>query len=144
VNPDLAPGALQKPAKGTAHAERVQKRMAVESHEDREKTKARKRDGYRCRWPGCDCFERRDRIEVAHIEDKGMGGDHGLRSDADMLICLCVARHQGRPSLHSGDLRIEPLTVAGTNGPCAFWKVGDDGREYLVAQERAPFVYERD
>lgn len=132
-----------KPAKGSAREERRQKREAVEDYEDREKTKARKRDGYRCRWPGCDCAERHERIEVAHIHDKGIGGDHGLRSSVDQLICLCVARHQGRPSLHSGDLKIEPLTAEGTNGPCNFWRQDDKGW-YLVAEEVSVGIYRRD
>lgn len=105
-----------KDPKGTTRAVRVRKRIAFEQHEARMKTIVRKRDGYRCRWPGCDCRERRDRIEVAHVVNKSAGGS----SEASNLICLCVARHRGRPSLHSGDLRIEPLTAAGTNGPCAF------------------------
>lgn len=133
-----------KPAKGTARAERVERRKAIERYEDRQKTLARKRDG-RCRWPGCDCKARRDRIEVAHIHDKGIGGDHGLRSAVELLICLCVARHQGRPSLHSGDLEVRPVNeLDGTNGPCEFWRRDDHHEWYLVAREIRPFQYERD
>jgi hypothetical protein len=135
---------MPKPAKGTAHDERVEKRKAVESYEDGQKRRVRLRDK-RCRWPSCDCHQRRDRIEVAHIHDKGIGGDHGLRSSADQLICLCVARHQGRPSLHSGDLEVRPMReTEGTNGPCEFWRRDAQQQWYLVAREIAAFIYERD
>lgn len=130
---------MPKPVKGEAQAKRVQKQIAREDHEDRQKTKVRKRDGYRCRWPNCDCQERRDRIEVAHVIDKGKGGS----SDADNMIVLCLARHQGKPSLHSGDLKVEPLTRAGTNGPCAFYR--KTGKRWtMVAQERDIHILERD
>jgi hypothetical protein len=138
ANPELAPGALVKPIKGSSRAARVAARIAEERHEDREKTKARKRD-LRCRWPGCDCQTRRDRIEVAHIEDKSLLGP----SDSENLVCLCVARHQGRPSLHSKDLRIEKLTPAGADGPLSFWARDYDGSWYCVALESAPFLYVR-
>lgn len=51
-----------------------------------------------------------------------MGGDGGTRSSANQMVLLCVLRHQGAESLHSGDLRIEPLTGLGTSGPCEFWR----------------------
>lgn len=133
-----------KPAKGTARAKRVEKRVKVETKESSEKTKVRLRDGYTCRWPHCDCRQRRDRIEVAHLDDKGMGGDHGTRSHASQMITLCLARHQGKPSLHSGDLKVVPLTDEGTKGPCEFWATDENDQWYLVAREREPFVYERD
>lgn len=128
-----------KPAKGTTRAARVQTRMAEEDFEAREKTKARKRDG-RCRWPHCDCAARRDRLEVAHVVNKSLGGT----SDLENLIVLCLSRHQGRPSLHSGDLKIERLTDKGTSGPCEYWARDAMQQWYMVARERAPFVLERD
>lgn len=123
--------AFPKPVKGTARAARVARRLAEQSFEAREKTAARRRDGYRCRWPSCECRQRRDRIEVAHLVNKSQGGS----SHRTNLICLCVARHQGRPSLHSGELHIEPLTDRGTSGPCAFWAKDAAGRVTLVGQE---------
>ena len=128
-----------KPVKGSARAARVQDQIGAEEYEARQKTAARKRDG-RCRWPHCDCKQRRDRLEVAHVVNKSAGGS----SHVSNLIVLCQARHRGRPSLHSGDLRIEPLTDEGTNAGCAFWATDSDGKKYMVARERAPFFYEVD
>lgn len=133
--------ATPKPAKGSAKAARVDRRLKDEAQEDRAKTAARKRDGYRCRWPSCDCEARRDRIEVAHIVNKSNGGENHTRN----LICLCVARHQGRPSLHSGDLSIRPVNgKAGADGPVSFWMKAKGGKWFMVAQERHIHVLERD
>ncbi len=120
ANPDLQPGALLKPAKGTGILERYERRREIQNHERIEKNKVRKRDKRRCRWPFCEHKPLKPRIEVAHLDDKGMGGDHGERTTADRMICLCYLHHQGAKSLHSGDLLIAPQTPDGTNGPCMF------------------------
>lgn len=133
--------APEKPVKGAARAERVADRIREEQREQRAKTAARKRDGYRCRWPHCDCEERRDRLEVAHIRDKSLCGEN----DSANLICLCLARHQGRPSLHSGDLAIRPIDEKdGANGPVEFWYREARGTWFMVARERAIGILERD
>lgn len=107
-----------KPVKGTARKAKRSRRAKVEKAERLEKAIVRARD-QRCRWPhllgACS-----GRLEVAHLRAKGMGGDHGRRSTADQMILICANRHQGPISLHSGDLRIIPITRAGTNGPCKF------------------------
>lgn len=127
----------------TLQEERAEKRETRESFEETEKRKVRKRDPI-CRWPRCDCGKHRLRLEVAHIENKGSGGDHGRRSSAAQMVRLCVRRHQGPVSLHSGDLEIEYLTPERANGPLAFYQRGEDGKLFMVAQETAPFVYLRD
>lgn len=127
---------LKKPVKGSDRARRVALRLSEEAREQRNKSRVRKADG-RCRWPGCDCRERRDRLEVAHVVNKSQGG----LSEPGNLIVLCLARHQGKPSLHSGELRIEPLTEQGTRGPCEFWQQDDHGW-HVVAREVAPFILE--
>lgn len=131
-----------KPAKGTALLEKRAKRREVENFEKAEKAKVRKRDR-ECRWPRCQC-KRLTRIptEVAHLNDKGIGGDHGVRSTADQMMLLCVLRHQGACSLHSGDCRIEPQTEQGTNGPCDFYERAESGRMELIASERSIGVSE--
>jgi 5-methylcytosine-specific restriction endonuclease McrA len=122
---------FQKPPKGSYRRERTQKRLAVESEEDRNKAIVRKRDR-KCRWPFCDCAKFRERLEVAHVVSKSLGGSN----DPSNLILLCVSKHQGRPSLHSGDLAVAPQTSAGTNGPCDFKAQDDKGRWHVVASER--------
>lgn len=109
-----------KPAKGSGLMARKERRKAIKGFEDAEKRKVRLRDR-ECRWPGCSyCRSYNTRLEVAHLADKGMGGDHGVRSTADQMMLLCFLRHQGPISLHSGDCRITPLTNRGTDGPCRF------------------------
>ena len=110
---------------------RRDRRRAIEAHEDAEKRKVRVRDRV-CRWPNCpECRRYKSRLEVAHLDAKGIGGDHGERSTADRMVLLCMLVHQGPRSLHSGDRRIEPLTVAGANGPCAFYEA-DEQRGWIV------------
>lgn len=134
ANPDLPAFAFQKPAKGDYLLERKAERRKVEAFEEAEKAKVRKRD-QKCRWPGCDCAKKELRLEVAHLHDKAMGGDHGLRSTADQMILLCFVKHQGRPSLHSGDLEIRPKTELGTNGPCDFYSRTEAGRMEIAFTE---------
>lgn len=134
--------ALPKPAKGSALLARRAKKQQTDAHERAEKAAARKRDGYRCRWPSCTYRALKLPIEVAHLTHKGMGGDpRQLRTTRDQLITLCQPHHQGGHSLHSGDLEIQPLTEAGTDGPCAFYEYSPSGRStQCVTFERAPGV----
>ena len=142
ANPALTTS-LEKPPKGTALLERRQKRAAIVSHEAEEKAKVVKRDGlHTCRLvPGC---RERERHETAHLDAKGMGGDHGIRTTADRMIRACFFHHQGAWSLHSMDLRVECLTPAGTNGPIEVWARDEDERWYLLKRETACGQTERD
>jgi hypothetical protein len=117
--------ASPKPGKGSSLIARVARQKATRAHEAKEKAKVRARDK-RCRWPECkNCRDYSPRLEVAHLDAKGMGGDHGMRTTADRMMLLCYLQHQGVVSLHSGDLRIETLTPKGTNGPCRFLELVD-------------------
>lgn len=120
ANPDLAPGALAKPAKGSHLIERKQRRQAIVSHEDREKEKVRRRD-VKCIWPNCeDCRRYKPRLECAHGKAKGIGGDHGERSNASDMSLVCFLVHQGPKGMHQGYKRIRPLNKKlGHNGPRA-------------------------
>lgn len=72
-----------------------------------------------CRFPLCGCKKLGLRLEVAHADHKGMGGNpEGDRSTPDRMILLCTHRHQdGAVSLHKGTLWAKPLTAEGYNGP---------------------------
>lgn len=122
-----------KPPKGSALMERRERRKAVDAFEDAEKHKVRIRDRMQCRWPSCEYCRRYKNLtlHVAHLHDKGIGGDHGLRSSADQMILLCSLRHEGPISLHSGDCRITPITDRGTDGPCQF-EINDEQRGWTV------------
>lgn len=133
-----------KPAKGSHLIARKERRKAIENDEEGEKRKVRLRDKS-CRWPKCEnCRRYGPRLEVAHIDAKGMGGDHGVRSSADQMMLLDFLTHQGPQGIERHERKIEPLTAAGTDGPCAFYARDSNGDFYLVAREIAPFYYERD
>jgi hypothetical protein len=123
--------------------ERRQRRSEMKSFERDQKADVVARDGsHTCRLvPHC---RERERFETAHINDKGMGGDHGLRSTADQMVRACFFHHQGKWSLHSGDLRVEFLTDARANGPIEVWGKDEQGGEYLVGREAAVGIWERD
>ena len=116
--------------------ERKDRRKAIDAFEDAEKRKVRLRDVI-CRWPDCeDCRRYKTRLEVAHLEAKGMGGDKSsLRSVASKMILCCFLVHQGPRSLHSGDRRITPLTEHGTNGPCSFEMATEAGWITVFVEE---------
>lgn len=95
------------------------------------KAEVRERD-QTCRWPGCDCqrswgdaqgMRWMRQLEVAHLVDKGMGGDkQQLRSQRKLMILICGWRHRGNFSLHSKRARIVPVNAAkGTDGLCEFY-----------------------
>lgn len=128
--------ACPKPQKGDSLREKHERRAATVAFEETEKAKVRKRDRF-CRWPHCEnCKRYKPRLEVAHVRAKGMGGDGGERSTADQMILLDYLSHQGgNDSVEQHGRRVEPLTAAGTDGPCAFYRTGEDGREYVVAIE---------
>jgi hypothetical protein len=114
-----------KPAKGTAAKARRACRATIERAERKAKQAAKARDGHCCRrcgnidWPGGIPF-----LEAAHIDDKGMGGDHGLRSSkASDYVTLCPKCHRGPRSVHSGHVVIEVGPSRG-DGPRRFVVVG--------------------
>lgn len=112
-----------KPGKQPYQVERRKTKDTRDSKEGVEKTKVRKREHYRCRWPDCEYRDVSQPLDVAHPKEgaKGMGGDKtGIRTQADLMMLLCRLHHQGPVSIHSGDLRWVPLTKDGTNGVCAF------------------------
>jgi hypothetical protein len=137
--------ALPKGHKGQSYMEARTRRKAVKAAEDAAKEEVRKRDKS-CRWPHCaNCKAYKPRLEVAHLDAKGMGGDHGTVSGPDQMILLDFLTHQSGPrSLEQHGKRIDPITAQGTNGPCEFWAKDENEQWYLVAREVAPFLYERD
>ncbi len=118
-----AQGPMWKGTKEDARAERDRGKQAIVEKEGRNKSAARKRDGWACRFPRCICHQKRLHPEVAHVDgDKGIGGDHGERSHVTQLMCLCTLRHQdSRISLHKGTLRIEFLDTLKASGPVRWW-----------------------
>lgn len=90
---------------------RIKRRNERRNDERSVKTAIRVRDGIGCRWPGCEYWKRGYRVEGAHLDAKGIGGDPKLiRTTTGNLMRVCVKHHQGPFSLHSGDLRVVFLT----------------------------------
>lgn len=113
---------LQKPAKGSTFIARKTATKAIKAAEEKLKDEIRALDNRRCRWPNCEhCRSFKPRLEVAHVQAKGQGGDHGERTTAGNLIVLDFLTHQGPDGLERHERFIEPLTELGTRGPCAFY-----------------------
>ncbi len=102
------------------------------------------RDGHGCRWPGCEFPKRGYRVDAAHVTHAaGIGGDPRLlRTTRDSLMRICVAHHTGPVSLHSGDLRVIPLSEHGTDGHCQFeWRNYKAKGGWEVVGIEDPFTY---
>ena len=108
------------------------KQQLARIHAERDaKAEVRERD-QTCRWPGCDCQRPwgyaqgalwMRQLEVAHLVDKGMGGDkRQIRTQRKLMILICGWRHRGNFSLHSKRARIVPVNAEkGTDGLCEFF-----------------------
>lgn len=88
------------------------------------KVEVRKRDKYRCRFPGCGCGKLGLRLDSSHVDHKRMGGDpRGTKAKAANMVTLCFTRHlDSVVSIHRKTLRVRSLTREGMNGPVA-WDV---------------------
>lgn len=132
-----------KPARGTALLERRDKRAAIRAHEIAEKSKVVRRDGlHTCRLvPGC---TEKEKHETAHVQSKGAGGDHSLRTSTANMLRACIFHHRGSISLHSGMLRVEFLSELGADGPIATWQQDERGGWFMVGREIAVGAWEKD
>jgi hypothetical protein len=140
---DYSQSAHPKLSREDSELARRERKAAVKLHERHEKEKVVARDGlHTCRLvPQC---RERDKHETAHLDDKGMGGDHGNRTDASVMVRACFFHHQGNWSLHSKDLRVEYLTAEKANGAIAVYGRDESGRWFCVGQESAVGIWARD
>ena len=85
------------------------------------KAEVTKRDGQKvCRLdPDCKHVKVGIRVEGVHLDSKGLGGDHGVRTQQHLMLRGCFIHHQGVRSIHSGDLRVKFLTDKCADGPIA-------------------------
>ena len=128
--PDRTVFKFPKPAKGEYRAAQIARSNAVKATEDRAKLAAKVREGYRCRVPGCTWNLQKWRLESAHLADAGMGGnpDGSRGSERRHYVAVCFQHHQGRRSMHSGDLRAVPLDpVALGDGLVRFEELTEGG-----------------
>lgn len=124
---------IPKPFRGVALLERRERRRDLVRHEQREMAAAKRRDHGKCRWPRCEYAKRHLPIDPCHLMHRGMGGDpKGTRTTRDQVISMCRIHHG---LLDRGDLDIQPMTSAGTDGPVAFYRRLASGRLEHVATE---------
>lgn len=138
-----------KAPRGSRVLDKEKTRKDIEDKEFENKKEAKARDSWRCRWP--EEHKCRGGLEAAHIQAKGVGGDHGLRSETGNLISVCAWIHRSGPvTLEHHELKVEFETAKGCDGPVSFWKQ-DGGRDALgeptyvcIARERSIGLLERD
>lgn len=131
-----------KPPRGQRVIDREEKRARFDAAEDANKKAAKRRDNNRCRWPGE--HKCRGILESAHVQAKGMGGDHGTRSATANLFTACSWIHRSGPeTIERHELRIEFETPGGCDGLLSFWKQ-DGGRDangeptyFCIGRERS-------
>jgi hypothetical protein len=132
-------GPLFKGSRGALVLAREKAQAEFEALERREKAKAKKRDGGRCRWP--EAHKCRFGLESAHVVDASLGG----RMASSNLVTVCAWVHRRGPeSIHGKQIKVEPLTAAGADGPLSFWRKDAAGAWFMVAREVAPGRIERD
>ena len=120
---DRVARALRKPLKGEALLERRKRRAETVKAEQSEMQAALKRDGHKCRWPGCGGkHSGLDLpIDACHEKHRGMGGNaKGDRTTRAQVVALC-REHHGLWDACLIDL--QPLTGDGFDGIVAFYEV---------------------
>lgn len=124
-------GDLRKPSRTARKKAKLKTTKDRRTTETTNKRSAKARDKWRCRFPLCGCkklgLAMDARLESSHDKHKGAGGNpSGDRSLTELLITLCLHRHQdGIVSRHKGTLRTVYLTAAKNDGPVA-WEVAAD------------------
>src|SRR3990167_11420383 len=116
---DTSQLAYTRPQKGSRLLEREREKSAAKAHTLAVGKAVKARDGH-CRWP--EDHKCRGGLEAAHIDDKKMGGDHGLLTNTANEVTLCAWIHRRGPeSFHGEQLKVEKETSAGADGPLSFW-----------------------
>lgn len=127
---------IPKPSRGAYQLAREKIRAEFEKAEDDAKKRAKRRDGYVCRWP--ELHKCRGLLESSHVfRHKGMGGDHGTVTNTGNLMSFCAWIHRRGPaSIDGKQLKVEPETPDGADGPCSFWRQNEHDEWVCVGVER--------
>jgi hypothetical protein len=144
INRELVRNASPKPMKGAFFLERKLRRAERIASEQTELQAALKRDGRKCRFPGCRGKLRGLDLPIdpCHVRQpdgtkhRKMGGDPtGHATDRQWTIALCRQCHG---LYDAGAIDIEALTDDGMDGAVAFYRKHDEtGVMEHVATERA-------
>lgn len=117
-----------KPAKGERRAEQLARTGHEKYVEKQARDASKRRDGMRCRRPGCVTKPSQWRLESAHLEDEGMGGRHSVGCERRQYVTVCLLCHQGPRSLHKGELRVTPVDkAAGADGLLLWEELTESG-----------------
>jgi len=127
-----------KPLKGEYRLEQKKNARHRKAIEEKVMAEAKRRDRGLCRWTGCEFKDLR--VEAAHLEHRGMGGNPALdRTERHKLIALCVRHHQ---LFDHTKIDVVPIEPRGADGPCEFYTRMDTGGWALVGRERSIHVPE--
>lgn len=132
---------IPKPSASARKMLKKQARGKLQTQERDNKTEAKKRDGYRCRFPLCGCKKLGLVLEASHWrQHKGMGGDpQGLRSDVPDLITVCPHRHRdGVIAIDKGTLEVRPVNKRQGASGCVEWWM--DGAAFMGDHQRTHWV----
>lgn len=124
--------ALPKPLKGEYALERHARKADGRAEEQRTMTRAKIRDGRKCRWPVC---RLKLQIEACHRMHRGMGGNpDGSRTTRGTLITFCTRHHQ-LWDLSQIDVRPQEERI-GFDGCADFFVRSESGEWQIFASER--------
>lgn len=127
--------AIPKPLRGQHVLDLEAVRAEYKKTLEGAKKSAKLRDSFACRWP--EIHKCRGLLEGAHLIDASLGGEP-IRSN---IICLCAWIHRRGPqSIHGKQLRIEPETEHGADGPLSFYREDGNGEWTCVGVETAVHV----
>lgn len=96
ANPDLAPGALQKPRSRAAEKKQADREAEKAWQSVRREVLAR--DRHMCRFCGS-----RDRVEVHHLKPRSLGREDSTRNAIALCAIHHAERHAYRLFLHGSD-----------------------------------------
>jgi hypothetical protein len=122
-----------KPSRGAYLLERKAKRKARVVAEQKQMQAAKRRDGGKCRYPGC--WFKDMPVDAAHFQHRGIGGNpSGDRTTRATVISLCRIHHG---QYDGALLEIEPLTDQMFDGPCVYYKRNQEtGTWASIGQDR--------
>lgn len=126
--------AQPKPIKGSGWLAIRQRKAKQKATENAIMAAVKGRDGRTCRFPKCEHMPKKPRLETAHMEHRGLGGNpKGDRTQSHKLITFCFIHHG---LFDRGLIEVDAVTAKGTDGPCAFYeKHPETGRFIHVASE---------
>lgn len=124
-----------RPARGEYRLEQKAEKRKHKAAEDAAMAEAVKRDGGKCRWPGC--HYKALKVCAAHLEHRGMGGNPSLdKTQRHKLIAFCVRHHDQFDGRAMPFIDVQPMSDQGTDGLCSYYVQLASGEWQHVATEK--------